>query len=210
MSSPRLDKEQELSHLLLIELLAFVYSIHSEAYSTDLNYRYQFCFPVRWIETQDLILKEHQTERIIELGPSDTLITMAKRTRDNKYKQYDTANSIKREFLSFKNDKENIYCTAPSVERSAKKPKQNVRPVPAAKTPAPVAELLVAPLPVAPSSASITLVPDTPIPAATIVRSMVSSALNKDVDDVLFEKSIKHLTGGKLHLQSLTFHRLIL
>ncbi|KAJ5241884.1 Fatty acid synthase subunit alpha [Penicillium citrinum] len=59
----RPEIEQELAHTLLVELLA-----------------YQFASPVRWIETQDVILAEQRTERIVEIGPADTLGGMARRT----------------------------------------------------------------------------------------------------------------------------------
>ena len=52
--------EQELAHTLLTELLA-----------------YQFASPVRWIETQDVFLKNFNTERVVEIGPSPTLSGMA-------------------------------------------------------------------------------------------------------------------------------------
>ena len=57
----RPEVEQELAHTLLVELLA-----------------YQFASPVRWIETQDVILEKNRTERIVEIGPADTLGGMAK------------------------------------------------------------------------------------------------------------------------------------
>ena len=64
----RPEVEQDLAHTLLVELLA-----------------YQFASPVRWIETQDVILGEKATERIVEVGPADTLGVMAKRTLAAKY-----------------------------------------------------------------------------------------------------------------------------
>jgi len=57
----RAEVEQELAHTLLVELLA-----------------YQFASPVRWIETQDVFLAEQMAERIVEVGPADTLGVMAK------------------------------------------------------------------------------------------------------------------------------------
>ncbi|KAI9870066.1 MAG: 3-oxoacyl-[acyl-carrier-protein] synthase, partial [Watsoniomyces obsoletus] len=72
----RPDVEQELAHTLLVELLA-----------------YQFASPVRWIETQDVILETNRTERIVEIGPADTLGGMAKRTLASKYEAYDAATS---------------------------------------------------------------------------------------------------------------------
>ena len=68
------EVEQELAHILLTELLA-----------------YQFASPVRWIETQDVFLKDFNTERVVEIGPSPTLAGMAQRTLKNKYESYDAA-----------------------------------------------------------------------------------------------------------------------
>lgn len=42
---------------------------------------YQFASPVRWIETQDILFKKFNFERLIEIGPSPTLMTMASRTQ---------------------------------------------------------------------------------------------------------------------------------
>lgn len=57
-----------LAHTLLIELLA-----------------YQFASPVRWIETQDVILNEFEAERIIEVGPQPILKNMFNRTLSQSY-----------------------------------------------------------------------------------------------------------------------------
>ncbi len=78
----RPELEQELAHTLLVELLA-----------------YQFASPVRWIETQDVILADKVTERIVEIGPADTLGVMAKRTLAAKYEAYDPALSVQRQIL---------------------------------------------------------------------------------------------------------------
>ena len=74
------EVEQELAHVLLTELLA-----------------YQFASPVRWIETQDVFLKDFNTERVVEIGPSPTLAGMAQRTIKNKYESYDAALSLQRQ-----------------------------------------------------------------------------------------------------------------
>ena len=88
----RPEVEQELSHTLLTELLA-----------------YQFASPVRWIETQDVFLKQHNTERIIEIGPSPTLAGMATRTIKAKYESYDAALSLQRDVLCYSKDAKEIY-----------------------------------------------------------------------------------------------------
>ncbi|KAH0009222.1 hypothetical protein KCU78_g10841, partial [Aureobasidium melanogenum] len=88
----RPEVEQELAHTLLVELLA-----------------YQFASPVRWIETQDVILGEKTTERIVEIGPADTLGVMAKRTLASKYEAYDAARSVQRQILCYNKDAKDIY-----------------------------------------------------------------------------------------------------
>ena len=95
----RPEVEQELAHTLLVELLA-----------------YQFASPVRWIETQDVILGEKTTERIVEVGPADTLGVMAKRTLAAKYEAYDAARSVQRQVLCYKKDGPDIYYDVEPIE----------------------------------------------------------------------------------------------
>ncbi len=98
----RPEVEQELAHTLLVELLA-----------------YQFASPVRWIETQDVILAEKTTERIVEIGPADTLGVMAKRTLASKYEAYDAAKSVQRQILCYSKDAKEIYYDVDPVEEEA-------------------------------------------------------------------------------------------
>ena len=95
----RPEVEQELSHTLLIELLA-----------------YQFASPVRWIETQDVFLAEKTAERVVEIGPADTLGVMAKRTLASKYEAYDAAKSVQRQILCYNKDAKEIYYDVDPVE----------------------------------------------------------------------------------------------
>ncbi|WKT46141.1 hypothetical protein QSH57_011015 [Fusarium oxysporum f. sp. vasinfectum] len=88
----RPEVEQELAHTLLVELLA-----------------YQFASPVRWIETQDVFLGERTAERVVEIGPADTLGVMAKRTLKSKYEAYDAAKSVQRNILCYNKDAKEIY-----------------------------------------------------------------------------------------------------
>ena len=88
----RPEVEQELAHTLLVELLA-----------------YQFASPVRWIETQDVILGEKTTERVVEVGPADTLGVMARRTLASRYEAHDAALSVQRQILCYNKDAKDIY-----------------------------------------------------------------------------------------------------
>src|SRR5690349_20111098 len=153
----RPEVEQELAHTLLVELLA-----------------YQFASPVRWIETQDVILADKLTERIVEIGPADTLGVMAKRTLASKYEAYDAAKSVQRQILCYNKDAKEIYYDVDPVEdEPAPAAGSSDSPAPSAPAsgPAPVA---AAPLPSAGPAAQ---VPDAPVGAVDIVRALIAQKL---------------------------------
>lgn len=178
----RPEVEQELAHTLLVELLA-----------------YQFASPVRWIETQDVILAEKTTERIVEIGPADTLGVMAKRTIASKYEAYDAAKSVQRQILCYNKDAKEIYYDVDPVE-------EEVAPAaggssdsgPSQSAPAPVS----APVAAAPSlnAGPAAQVADAPVGAVDIVRSLIAQKLKKSLMDIPLSKAIKDLVGGKYNL----------
>jgi len=174
----RPEVEQELAHTLLVELLA-----------------YQFASPVRWIETQDVILAEKMTERIVEIGPADTLGVMAKRTIATKYEAYDAAKSVQRQILCYNKDAKEIYYDVDPVEDE---------PAPAAgssgSSPAPSAPTGSAPVAAAappPSAGPAAQVPDAPVGAVDIVRALIAQKLKKPLLEIPLSKAIKDLVGGK-------------
>lgn len=65
----------------LISSLQLLVLIQSLVFSLIELLSYQFASPVRWIETQDVLFKHFNFERLIELGPSPTLTGMASRTQ---------------------------------------------------------------------------------------------------------------------------------
>ncbi len=172
------EVEQELAHTLLVELLA-----------------YQFASPVRWIETQDVILGEKVTERIVEIGPADTLGGMAKRTLASKYEAYDAAKSVQRQILCYNKDAKEIYYDVdPVVEEEATSgdaPASNSSST-SAQTSAPAA--VAAPPP--PSSGPAAAVEDAPVQAVDIVRSLIAQKLKKPFAEIPLSKAIKDLVGG--------------
>jgi fatty acid synthase subunit alpha len=172
------ETEQELSHTLLVELLA-----------------YQFASPVRWIETQDVILGEKRTERIVEVGPADTLGGMAKRTLASKYEAYDAALSVQRQILCYNKDAKEIYYDVDPVEEEASPADGPVAsptvPSLPAKASAPVA---LAPSP--PSSGPAAAVADSPVSAVDIVRALIAQKLKKPLAEIPLSKAIKDLVGG--------------
>lgn len=178
----RPEVEQELAHTLLVELLA-----------------YQFASPVRWIETQDVILGEKTTERIVEIGPADTLGVMAKRTLASKYEAYDAARSVQRQILCYNKDARDIYYDVEPEEEEAAAPAPGAAaaapsagPGPAAAAAAPVA--VAAP---APSAGPAAQVPDAPVGAVDILRALVAQKLKKGLLDIPLSKAIKDLVGGE-------------
>jgi fatty acid synthase subunit alpha, fungi type len=179
----RPEIEQELAHTLLVELLA-----------------YQFASPVRWIETQDVFLAEKLSERIVEIGPADTLGVMAKRTIASKYEAYDAAKSIQRQILCYNKDPKEIYYDVDPVEEepetatgaSSGETSAASGSAPAAATAAPVA---AAPAPAGAGPAA--AVADAPVQAIEIVRALVAQKLKKAYNDIPLSKAIKDLVGGK-------------
>ncbi|KAM0249848.1 hypothetical protein ACHAQJ_008886 [Trichoderma viride] len=179
----RPEIEQELAHTLLVELLA-----------------YQFASPVRWIETQDVFLAEKTAERIVEVGPADTLGVMAKRTLASKYEAYDAAKSVQRQILCYNKDAKEIYYDVDPVEEEPE-PAATISSSspPAASAPAAAAPVAAAPAPGAGPAAQI---PDQPVQAVDIVHTLVAQKLKKSLSDVPLSKAIKDLVGGKSTLQN--------
>ena len=182
----RPEVEQELAHTLLVELLA-----------------YQFASPVRWIETQDVILGEKITERIVEIGPADTLGGMAKRTLAAKYEAYDAARSVQRQILCYNKDAKDIYYDVDPVEdepaeATAGTGAEGTPAASSASAGAPAAPA-AAPAPAA-GSGPAAAVTDAPVSAVEILRSLVAQKLKKSLQDIPLSKAIKDLVGGELAL----------
>ncbi|KAJ5930773.1 hypothetical protein N7466_006266 [Penicillium verhagenii] len=179
----RPEIEQELAHTLLVELLA-----------------YQFASPVRWIETQDVILAEQRTERIVEIGPADTLGGMARRTLASKYEAYDAATSVQRQILCYNKDAKEIYYDVDPVDEEEQAAEAAPAATPAAGSSAPAVVAAAAPPP--PSAGPAAAVEDAPVTAVDILRSLVAQKLKKSLADVPLTKAIKDLVGGKSTLQN--------
>ncbi|BFZ56375.1 3-oxoacyl-[acyl-carrier-protein] synthase [Savitreella phatthalungensis] len=178
------EVEQELAHTVLIELLA-----------------YQFASPVRWIETQDVLLGDRNAERVVEIGPSPTLSGMAQRTLKQKYEAYDAAKSIQRDVLCYSSDAKSIYYNIedPAPQAQASEPAaESAKPAAAAPTPA----VTAAPVPAPAPSAAAEAVPDEPVKAVDVVHALVAQKLKKSLDDVPLSKAIKDLVGGKSTMQN--------
>lgn len=178
----RPEVEQELAHTLLVELLA-----------------YQFASPVRWIETQDVFLAERTAERIVEVGPADTLGVMAKRTLASKYEAYDAAKSVQRQILCYNKDAKEIYYDVDPVEEEPE-PVASSSAAPSSQPAAASAPAAAAPVAAAPAAGAgpAAQVPDVPVQAVEIVHTLVAQKLKKSLADVPLSKAIKDLVGGEL------------
>ena len=178
--------EQELAHTLLVELLA-----------------YQFASPVRWIETQDVVLADKLTERIVEIGPADTLGGMARRTLASKYEAYDAAKSVQRQILCYSKDAKEIYYDVDPVVEEDSAPASTSSAPASSSTSSPNAAIPSQPAPAAvassapPSSGPAAAVADVPVQAVDIVRTLIAQKLKKPLSDVPLSKAIKDLVGGK-------------
>ncbi|PHH64630.1 hypothetical protein CDD81_4241 [Ophiocordyceps australis] len=181
----RPEVEQELAHTLLIELLA-----------------YQFASPVRWIETQDVFLAERTAERIVEIGPADTLGVMAKRTLASKYEAYDAAKSVQRQILCYNKDAKEIYYDVDPVEDEPEPAAGASATSTDAPGAAPAAAAPTAAAPPPPSTGPAAQVPDEPVQALEILRTLVAQKLKKPLLDIPLSKAIKDLVGGKSTLQN--------
>lgn len=179
------EVQQELSHVLLTELLA-----------------YQFASPVRWIETQDVFLKQFNTERVVEIGPSPTLAGMAQRTIKAKYESYDAALSLQRQVLCYSKDQKEIYYTPDpaDLEEPAQAEAEPAAAAPAAAAAAPVA--VAAPVAAAAPAAAAADVADEPVKASLVLHTLVAHKLKKQLGEVALTKAIKDLVGGKSTVQN--------
>ncbi|KAH7018881.1 fatty acid synthase subunit alpha reductase [Ilyonectria destructans] len=180
----RPEVEQHLAHTLLVELLA-----------------YQFASPVRWIETQDVLLAEKTAELVVEIGPADTLSVMAKRTLASKYEVYDAAKSVRRQILSYSKDAKEIYYEADPIEDDPEPAAPSSAPAETSSSASATAVAALTPTP-APSTGPAVQVPDAPVQATDIVQALIAQKLKKSLNEVPLNKAIKDLVGGKSTLQN--------
>ncbi|KAI9223673.1 hypothetical protein BC828DRAFT_410490 [Blastocladiella britannica] len=177
------EQKQQVAHTLLIELLA-----------------YQFASAVRWIETQDVLLAEYKVERIIEVGPSATLVGMAERTLKLKYIAYDDALTFRRSVLSYARNHQEIYY---EFQDEAEAPAAAAAPAEtgsyvAAAAPAPAA----VPSNVGGGGGAAEDVPDAPISSTLLLGAIIAQKLKKSFAELPLSKSIKDLVGGKSTMQN--------
>jgi fatty acid synthase subunit alpha len=144
-----------------------------------------------------VILAEKTTERIVEIGPADTLGVMAKRTLASKYEAYDAAKSVQRQILCYNKDAKEIYYDVDPVEEEPAPTAGSSDSAPAPSASASKSAPVAAPAPSAPSAGPAAQVPDAPVGAVDIVRALIAQKLKKPLMDIPLTKAIKDLVGGK-------------
>ncbi|GME39335.1 Fatty acid synthase alpha subunit protein [Neofusicoccum parvum] len=183
MADNKSTTERELARTLLVELLA-----------------YQFAYPVRWIETQDELLKEADVRRVVEIGPSKVLGTMAQKTWKKKLSARDALTSTERTFLSFADDSSKIYYEY--EEGAAPEPVPTQEETVAAPSPASAPVVAAAPAPVVAAAGPAAPVEDIPLSALDVVIALSAQKLKKAFDELPLDKSLRDLCAGKSTLQN--------
>lgn len=165
------------------------------------------------IETQDVLFGQENIDRLIEIGPTNTLAAMAKKTLAARYSIADAARPRKREILCHQSDAEKIYggmnddvaqVAPPKAEETnssntAKKEmttqsKPTGTAVPQVQQPeiaAPVPQQTIVPV------APVAEIPDVTVSAGDILIAIISSKLKKPFHEIDTSRTIKALTGGK-------------
>ncbi|PYH86086.1 fatty-acid synthase alpha chain [Aspergillus uvarum CBS 121591] len=179
------DAQRKLAYTLLLELMS-----------------YQFASPVRWIETQDVVLSQYRAERIVEIGPAATLTNMMAQTVKSKFLHSDRASLLKRQLLaSEKQGKEIYYEYDAPVAAAAEAPVPASLAPEAAITKSVVPEAVKAPTPVAVPVPE-AVIDDQPARAFEVIRTLLSRVLKIAVTDIVGTQSIKSLAGGRSTLEN--------
>ncbi|KAJ6099566.1 hypothetical protein N7467_001101 [Penicillium canescens] len=188
------DTERKLARTLLMELMV-----------------YQFASPVRWIETQEVILSRTESERIIEVGPSATLLGMFRKTIDTIYPMQECTLPAPRQLLHSEKDTDDIYYngkpdqiepvqTQPQTQ--AQSQTQNLPPTPDVSSPTVTVEVTTTALPTPRVHVEVVSLEDQSIQAQDIVFAIVARALKRAASEIDGNKSIKALAEGRSTLEN--------
>ena len=119
-----------------------------------------------------------------------------RRTLASKYEGHDAARSLQRQILCYNKDAKDIYYDVDPIEEEPEAPAASSggASAPASSAPAASAPVAAAPPPGAGPAAQ---VPDEPVTATDILRTLVAQKLKKPLMDIPLSKAIKDLVGGK-------------
>ncbi|GMG47207.1 unnamed protein product [Aspergillus oryzae var. brunneus] len=164
------------------------------------------------IETQnDLIQRNNTIQRFVEVGPSNVLANMAKKTAKGQYAEEDLVRCVDRQYLSHADDAQHIYyqydeeAPVESADNEPAQPAASSTPAAPAPVAAPPVVVQTAPQPAAQAAVA---VPDVDLSAIDVVISIVAQKIRKAFDEVPAAKSIRDLSAGSedLALEALASH----
>lgn len=171
------------------------------------------------IETQNVLLKELGIKNLVEIGPTNTLINLAKRTLKNKeYQRHDATLGLDRKLLSYSHNavdinhgltlsSELVDVSGKETETKGTEPanpqtssnfsqdKKQLTTTVTLRSPPPL------PGPVATTIAVTNAMVDVPVTAQDITLAIISQKLQRPIEGDDLKKSIKHLCGGRYSTQ---------
>ena len=172
---------------------------------SGLHSQYAKSSPGYRIKTQDAILGEFATERLVEIGPAETLTNMASKTVEADYRVQDLALGVQRELLSYNRNADAIYYDSPdqvaptAVTTSSTSAVPSVA-APPATGPAPTGSSAVISTVEAaatvPTPATVSI-PDKEVSPREIITTLVALALAKDPSNIAQDQTLKALCGGR-------------
>ncbi|PYH86834.1 hypothetical protein BO82DRAFT_397400 [Aspergillus uvarum CBS 121591] len=179
----------ELAYRLFIELLS-----------------YQLASPVRWIETQDELLKAKTAiSRFIEIGPRTTLANMARKSAAINHTSHAPSQWAHLQFLSYMDDKAEIMYEYSKTAASEKSVREHVAVSSGTNAQirgTHVPEAGPAALPAATALTHYTPSKNVSLCARHISLAMTAQKLRRPFDQVPMAKTIRDLSGGKSTLQN--------
>ncbi|KAJ2607601.1 fatty acid synthase alpha subunit Lsd1 [Coemansia sp. RSA 1365] len=200
--STRLERDtsykQHVAYVLLIEVLC-----------------HQFSSPVRWIETQDVLLCDLEVLRFIEIGPSNVMSNMLRRTLSSpSYVQSGRSAVLTQrvDVLCSSSDMDKIlYQDNADVASNSDKPDSaDISVEGADKSKRPVhqtapnfsSKVISDNLGAESAISGAVAVPDVAIQPIEIIRALIAYKLKLGLDSVTGDRSIQDLVGGKSTLQN--------
>lgn len=157
---------------------------------------------MRWIETQDVILSRTEGERIIEVGPSATLLGMFRKTIDTIYPTQECALPAPRQLLHSEKNTDDIYYRGvpDQIESLQTEPQTQTttqsQPAPADSAPKVTVEVTTTALPTPRVHVEVVSIEDQNVQARDIIFAIVGRALKRAASEIDGSKSIKALAEG--------------
>jgi fatty acid synthase subunit alpha len=162
------------------------------------------------IATQDVFLKDYNVERFVEIGPADVLTGMLKKTVALHFKSQDAARHMKRRFLSYAQNAQEIQYLLEAAEAEAAPARKDAGQ--SATSPAtqatPSAQATVKVLQTRdPSEVQVDItasaqvanaapISDAPVDAKEILVAIIASKLRKSHSELATQQTIKALANG--------------